>query len=86
MTEIFGHKLFGKVILLTNKIPICDVLCQKGFHALYYISLGYFGKNFMHEERAENYLFVFHRYFINFSDLTSTIELVKVVMATWRYI
>jgi hypothetical protein len=29
--------------LLTNKIPICDVLCQKGFHALYYISSGYFG-------------------------------------------
>jgi hypothetical protein len=40
----------------------------------------------MHKERAENYLFVFHRYFINFPDLTSTIELVKVVMATWRYI
>jgi hypothetical protein len=33
----------------------------------------------MHEERAENYLFVLHRYFINFLDLTSTIELVKVV-------
>jgi hypothetical protein len=30
--------------LLTNKIPICDVFCaKKGFHALYYISSGYFG-------------------------------------------
>jgi hypothetical protein len=36
----------------------------------------------MHEKRAENYLFVFHRYFINFPDLPSTIELVKVAMAT----
>jgi hypothetical protein len=34
MTEIFDLKSFGKVFLLTNIIPICDIFMPKGFHAL----------------------------------------------------
>jgi hypothetical protein len=36
ITEIYSLKLFGKVLLLTNKISICDVFyTKKSFHALY---------------------------------------------------
>jgi hypothetical protein len=29
MTEISSHKLFSKVFLLTNRVPICDVFYAK---------------------------------------------------------
>jgi hypothetical protein len=55
ITEIYSLKSFGKVLLLTNKIPICDVLCTKKafMHYIIFIRVTS-GKNFMHEERAEN--------------------------------
>jgi hypothetical protein len=41
MAEISGLKLSGKVFLLTNRNPICDVLyAKKAF--MHYISSGYF--------------------------------------------
>jgi hypothetical protein len=43
MAEISSLYSFGKVILLTSRIPIYDVFCaKKGFHASYYIPSGYF--------------------------------------------
>jgi hypothetical protein len=39
MTEITGLKLFGKVFLLTNRIPICDVLYAKKASMHYIIYL-----------------------------------------------
>ena len=39
MTEISGLKLFGKVFLLTNRIPICDVLYAKKAFMHYIIYL-----------------------------------------------
>jgi hypothetical protein len=42
ITEIYSLKSFGKVLLLTNKISICDVFyTKKAF------------MHYMHEERAE---------------------------------
>jgi hypothetical protein len=41
MTEISGLKSFGKDFLLTNRIPICDVLYAKKIF-MHYISSGYF--------------------------------------------
>jgi hypothetical protein len=41
MTEISGLKLFGKVFLLTNRVPICDVLYAEKA-SMHYISSGYF--------------------------------------------
>jgi hypothetical protein len=55
ITEIYSLKSFGKVLLLTNKIPICDVFCTKKAFMHYIIFLRVTSsKNFMHEERAEN--------------------------------
>jgi hypothetical protein len=39
MTEISSHKLFGKVFLLTNRIPICDVFYAKKAFMHYIIYL-----------------------------------------------
>jgi hypothetical protein len=39
ITEIYSLKSFGKVLLLTNKIPICDVLCAKKAFMHYIIYL-----------------------------------------------
>jgi hypothetical protein len=39
MTEISGLKLFGKVFLLTNRIPICDVFYAKKDFMHYIICL-----------------------------------------------
>jgi hypothetical protein len=55
--EIYNLKTFGKVILLTNRIPICDVFYAKKAFMHYIIFLRVTsGKNFMREERAGNYL------------------------------
>jgi hypothetical protein len=54
MTEISGLKLFGKVFLLTNRIPICDVLYDKEdfMHYIIYLHVTS-GKTFMHGEREQ---------------------------------
>jgi hypothetical protein len=39
MTKISDLKSFGKVFLLTNKIPICDVFCAKKAFMHYIIYL-----------------------------------------------
>ena len=43
ITEIYSLKSFGKVLLLTNKIPICDVFYAKRAFMHYIISSVYFG-------------------------------------------
>jgi hypothetical protein len=55
MTEISGLKLFGKVFLLTNRIPICDVLyVKKDFmHYIIYLQVTS-GKTLCMRKRAEN--------------------------------
>jgi hypothetical protein len=54
MTEISCLKLFVKVFLLTNRIPICDVLyAKKDFmHYIIYLQVTS-GKTFMHGEREQ---------------------------------
>jgi hypothetical protein len=54
ITKIYSLKSFGKVLLLTNKIPICDVFYTKKAFMHYIIFLRVtLGKNFMHEEREQ---------------------------------
>jgi hypothetical protein len=57
ITEISSLKSFGKVFFLTNRIPICDVFyTKKAFmHCITFLQVTS-SKNFMHEERIENYL------------------------------
>jgi hypothetical protein len=64
MTEISGHKLFGKVFLLTNRIPICDVFyAKKAFmHYIKYIWVT-LGKTLCMRKEERIILSVFHLYF-----------------------
>ena len=53
MTEISSLYSFGKVILLTNRIPICDVFDAKKAFMHYITYLRVTSSKFMHE-RADN--------------------------------
>ena len=87
MTEISDLKLFGKVFLLTNIIPICDIFyAKKAFmHYIIYLRVTS-GKTLCMRREQKINLSVFHCSSIYFPRFTSTIELDKVVMATWPYI
>jgi hypothetical protein len=64
MTEISSLYSFGKVILLTNRIPICDVFyAKKSFvHYIIYLWVTSSKTLCMRREQKIN-LFVLHRYF-----------------------
>jgi hypothetical protein len=64
MTEISSHKLFGKVFLLTNRVPICDVFyAKKAFmHYIIYLRVTS-GKTFCMRKEETIILSVFHLYF-----------------------
>jgi hypothetical protein len=53
MNEISSLDLFGKVIVLTNRIPICDVFDAKKAFMHYITYLRVTSSKFMHE-RADN--------------------------------
>jgi hypothetical protein len=54
MTEISGHKLFGKVFLLTNRIPIYDVFYAKKAFIHYIIYLRVTSGKTLYMRGAEN--------------------------------
>jgi hypothetical protein len=58
MTEISSHKLFGKVFLLTNRVPICDVFyAKKAFmHYIIYLRVTPGKTLCMRKERELSYL------------------------------
>jgi hypothetical protein len=86
MAEISSLYSFGKVILLTNRIPICLRCLKRAFmHYIIYLRVTSGKTLCMRREQIIN-LFVFHCISIYFPRFTSTIELDIVVMATWRYI
>jgi hypothetical protein len=64
MTEISDLKTFGKVFLLTNIIPICDIFyAKKAFmHYIIYLRVTSSKTLCMRRERRIN-LSVFYRYF-----------------------
>jgi hypothetical protein len=84
MTEIFGLYSFGKVSLLTNRIPSCDVFnAKKAFmHYIIYLRVTS-GKTLCKRREQRINLSVFHCVSIYFPRFASTIELDKVVMAAW---
>jgi hypothetical protein len=77
MTETSGHKLFGKVFLLTNRIPICDVFyAKKAFmHYIIYLRVTSGKTLCMKESRELTYLcfIVFQFNFPDFQALWSLI-------------
>jgi hypothetical protein len=87
MTEISGLYSFRKVSLLTNRIPSYDVFnSKKAFmHYIIYLRVTSGKTLCMRREQRIN-LSVFHCISIYFPRFPSTIELDKVVMATWPYI
>jgi hypothetical protein len=64
MTEISSHKLFGKLFLLTNRVPICDVLyAKKAFmHYIIYLRVTS-GKTLCMRKEERIILSVFYLYF-----------------------
>jgi hypothetical protein len=64
MTEISSHKLFDKVFLLTNRVPICDVFyAKKAFmHYIIYLRVTS-GKTLCMRKEERIILSVFYLYF-----------------------
>ena len=61
MIEIYSLKSFGKVLLLTNKIPICDVFYAKRVFMHYIIYLRFTsGKTLCMRREQRINLSVFH--------------------------
>jgi hypothetical protein len=64
MTEISSHKLFDKVFLLTNRVPICNgFYVKKDFmHYIIYLRVTS-GKTLCMRKEERIILSVFHLYF-----------------------